>query len=62
MFLCVVDGVPIPIYFSIRVRSIRIRFLIMIMIAIENKKSRFDENFSIKVRQKIFNQGLMIKS
>jgi len=41
---------------------IRIRFSIAILIAIENFQSRFDEKISIKVRQKIFNQGLMIKS
>jgi hypothetical protein len=32
------------------------------MIAIENIQSGFDEKISIKVRQKIFNQGLVAKS
>jgi len=41
---------------------IRIRFLITILIAMKIFQSGFDENFSVKVCSKIFNQGLVDKS
>jgi hypothetical protein len=43
-------------------RSIRIDFLIGIMIAMKKFQSGFDGKKSIKVCLKIFNQGLLIKS
>jgi hypothetical protein len=43
-------------------RSIRINFSIAIMIAMKIFKSRFDENFLIKVCLKKFNQSMVAKS
>jgi len=45
-----------------RDRLIRITISIAIVIVIENKNSKFDENFSIKVCLKKFNQSLVVKS